>query len=556
MGRRWLLPGTVIALLAVSAVALLVDPELPESIGFISLLVGLGTAALLVLFRSREFPPRRRRAWLWVACALTSLWVGLFTVGLLTAVGVNLPSFGVIDIFFLGGYFGLIVALVKLTRIDGGGQEWVLTLVDALVGSIALAALVWNFVFYDLMEAMSGAPWWEAIIAITYPIADVLIVIALLILVIRRSNYHLDLRLMFIAIGGGAQVMADFLFLREGIGQSFEAVEPAFAVHIIASIFLVLTAAIVDRVPRKREFPEAPTPLWALMWPYLLYAALIGVHFQAYRDLSPGRNETILLGAVILIAAVIILRQVYVIYRDRHRVDRKKAELVASVSHELRTPLTAMVGFLTLLDEHADEFPQDARDEMVSEAADQARHMSRLVSDLLTLAKGDTTLGLEVQKESAMAIVTSVLRNIEPSDTMIDQELDVDVEVRVDSDRLKQALSNLLSNAVRYGGDRCLILAFVKENDLIVEVHDNGGGVPTRYESTVWEHFERGAHRLDAATPGLGIGLSIVEAVAESHGGRAEYRRSERLGGACFMLTIPGCVVADQPSRARVPASA
>ncbi len=90
---------------------------------------------------------------------------------------------------------------------------------------------------------------------------------------------------------------------------------------------------------------------------------------------------------------------------------------------------------------------------------------------------------------------------------------------------------------------------------MILEVHDNGDGVPTKFESVIWEHFERGAHRLDAVTPGLGIGLSIVKAVMESHGGQAEYRISERLGGSCFSLIVPDCVVVDQQVTERVPAS-
>ncbi len=153
-----------------------------------------------------------------------------------------------------------------------------------------------------------------------------------------------------------------------------------------------------------------------------------------------------------------------------------------------------------------------------------------------------------------MGIVTSVLRNVDFADTRIDQELDAEVKVRVDPDRVQQALSNLVSNAVRYGGGRCLIVAFVRGSDLVFEVHDNGEGVPTRFESMIWHHFERGAHRLDAVTPGLGIGLSIVHAVAGSHGGRAEYRTSERLGGACFSLTIPDCVVAEEQNVRKVPA--
>ncbi len=555
-GQRWLLPGLAIAVLSGAAVVSVVADAWAETVGFFGLLVGLAVASGLFISRTRALGVEEKRAWRWMAYAVASMWIGVLAVGLLTAIGVRLPAFSPVDFFFLAGYAGLIYALYRLIRVDSGGKGWAVTLVDALVGSIALAALVWNFVFHDLMEAMAGAPWWEAAIAITYPVADMLIVIGLLILVIRRSTYHLDLRLMFLALGAGAaQVLADFLFLRDGIGQNFENAEPAFAMNIVATIFLILTASIVDRVPRKREFPEAPTPIWALMWPYLLYAALIAVHFQTYQRLNPGTDETLLLNAVIFIGLVILLRQVYVILRDRNKVDRKRSELVASVSHELRTPLTAMVGFLTLLDDHGEEFPAEAREEMIAEATDQARHMSRLVSDLLMLAKGDMSqMNLEIGEVRAMGIVTSVLRNVDLAGTRIDQELDAEVKVLVDPDRVQQALSNLVSNAVRYGGGRCLIVAFVRGRDLVFEVHDNGEGVPTRFESMIWHDFERGAHRLDAVTPGLGIGLSIVRAVAESHGGKAEYRTSERLGGACFGLTIPDCVVAEEQKTKKVPA--
>jgi signal transduction histidine kinase len=205
-----------------------------------------------------------------------------------------------------------------------------------------------------------------------------------------------------------------------------------------------------------------------------------------------------------------------------------------------------MVGYLTLLDEDGDEFPEDARREMIAEATDQARHMARLVSDLVILARGNNRqLPLELETVSVSSMITASLRSLEPEDTRIEEILPVDASVNVDSDRVQQALSNMLSNAVRYGGDRAVVVAMIDGSDLILEVHDNGKGVPTRYENTIWQRFERGAHRLNAATPGLGIGLAIVMAVAESHGGTADYRRSERLGGACFSLQIPGCVVPD-----------
>ncbi|MGD2043831.1 MAG: HAMP domain-containing sensor histidine kinase [Acidimicrobiia bacterium] len=553
--RRWVVSGPIIVLLLVGAVVAAVNESVAPLVGFAGLALGLPVAVFLLFSRTRDLSRREGRAWKFLAAGLMLFWAGIVVIGILTEAGVTVGAFGPFDAFFLGAYLAVIVSLYELARLDSGGREWVLTVIDALVGGIAMAALVWNAFFADLMTSLAGAPWWEVTIAAIYPIVDIMAVIAILILVMRRSNYHLDMRLVFVALGGGAQVLADLVFLNNAVGENFATTEPAYAVNLLAAAFLLITATIVDRVPRRREFPEAPTPVWALLWPYLLAASLLAVHFQKYRDLAPDASEILLLDAVILIGVVIFLRQVYVIYRDRNRVDAKRSELVASVSHELRTPLTAMVGFLTLLDEHSDEFPRDAREEMIAEAAGQARHMSRLVSDLLMLARGDTSvMNLEMSNVRVMAIVTSVLRSTDPGDSRIEEDFDAPVSVRVDPDRMKQALANLLTNAVRYGGDRCLIVARTSASDLIFEVHDNGPGVPTRYESAIWQHFERGAHRLDSVTPGLGIGLSIVQAVAESHGGRVDYRQSERLGGACFSITIPDCVVADETEVNFVPA--
>lgn len=552
---RWLFSGPVIALLLIGAVVVTVWPESAPVVGFASLAVAIPLAVVLFFRRSVSLPDAERQAWRWVAVGLSLFWLGIVVIAILTEAGLSVPAFGPLDGFFLAAYAAMIVALYQLARLDSVGREWLLTLIDAAVGGIALAALVWNAFFADLMEGLGGAPWWEVAIAATYPIVDVVVVVGLFILVIRRSNYRLDPRLMFFALGGMFQVLADLMFLDRSVGLDFTATEPAYAVNMIAAACMLVAATIVDRGARKREFLEAPTPIWAIIWPYVLAAILVGVHFHNYRALNPTQEQILLLDAVILIGVIILFRQVYVIYRDRHRVDRTRAELVASVSHELRTPLTAMVGFLTLLDDHADEFPLDARQEMIGEAADQARHMSRLVSDLLMLARGDSSyMTLERRNVRAISLLVSTLRDIEPAGTRFDEDFDAEVTVRVDPDRMRQALTNLISNAQRYGGDRCLIVARVTATDLLIEVHDNGAGVPQKYEGVIWEQFERGAHRLDAVTPGLGIGLSIVQAIMESHGGRAEYRRSERLGGACFALVIPGCVVSDDARDKRIPA--
>jgi signal transduction histidine kinase len=549
---RYRLPGAIIALLLIGVVLCILVPESAAYVGFIGLVVGLGIGGVLFVTRSTHLTPRERSVWRMAAVSVSLFMAGVLAFAVASFVGAKIPAYGPLDTFFLAGYVAMMLVFYKMTRLDSGGREWVLTIADAMVGAVALAALTWSYWFERLNALWSGAPTWDVVVATLYPIIDVMLVVGLLILVLRRSHYYLDIRLVFFAGVALFQVFADFVYMSSSVGQTFTTAEPPWVLNLLATACIVATATLVERLPRKRDFAEGPTPIWALIWPYLFAGLLLWAHLVKYRALEPGTSEVVLLDGVIVIGVIIFLRQVYVIYRDRHHVDRKRAELVASVSHELRTPLTAMVGFLTLLDEHPDEFPLDARQEMISEATAQARHMSRLVSDLLMLARGDSSyLTLELEEVTAMSIVTSVLRGIDTGHTRVDEDLDAEAVVRVDPDRMKQALGNLLNNAIRYAGDQCLLVARVKGDDLILEVHDNGPGVPERFQTVVWAQFERGAHRLDAATPGLGIGLSIVQAVVESHGGRAEYRKSERLGGACFSLIVRDCVVGRE-ARSRV----
>ncbi|MFZ0014157.1 MAG: histidine kinase dimerization/phospho-acceptor domain-containing protein, partial [Acidimicrobiia bacterium] len=349
-GGRWLLTAPFIALLIVGALIAWAYPPAAPYVGVGGLIASIPVAVIVLFRRSMTLARRERRAWRFVALGLGLFWAGVVVIGILNELGSPPPAFGPLDVFFLGAYVALIVALYRLARLDSGGREWFVTLLDAAVGGIAMAALIWSAFFADLMAKLEGSPWWEVAIAALYPVLDIVIVVGLIILVMRRSNYHFDPRLMFFALGAVLQVLADLYYLNRSVGRDFTPTEPAYSLNLLVVACMLVTATIVDRGARKREFPEAPTPIWALIWPYILGFILIVVHFVNYRALAPGSNEILLLDAVILIAVVILFRQVYVIYRDRNRVDQKRAELVASVSHELRTPLTAMVGFLTLLD--------------------------------------------------------------------------------------------------------------------------------------------------------------------------------------------------------------
>jgi signal transduction histidine kinase len=113
-----------------------------------------------------------------------------------------------------------------------------------------------------------------------------------------------------------------------------------------------------------------------------------------------------------------------------------------------------------------------------------------------------------------------------------------DAALTADSARIVQVIANFLANAARYGAGRIDICAFEDAGMTVIEVHDNGPGVPEVYELVIWERFERAAQR-QSSIPGSGIGLAVARGVAHSHGGETYYRRSERLGGACFSIRVP-----------------
>lgn len=548
--RRWIVPGPVILLLLVALILAIAIPETGETIGFVTLFVGQVAAGALAIRRARTLEPRERRAWSLYGVAVLAAALGVLAFGLWSALVGDPPAFGPLDVFFLTGYALLLVALVRLARIDAGGSQWTVTLLDALVGGVALGALIWTSFLHELIEdrIVSGV---ETAIGISYPILDIAIVVGMMIMVIRRSHYHFDIRLVAVALAMSTQVLADFTYFSRGVGKTFAEAQPSWPLLILAVVFMVLAASVVDIVPVRREYPERSAPIWAMIWPYLLASALLATHVVRYRSSVIDSDNVLLLDALIVIGAIIFLRQVYAIHRNQQRVESQRSDLVASVSHELRTPLTAIVGYLSLLNDAQDEFPEVARRGMIAEATGEARHMSRLVNDLVMLARGDSrSLPLQLSEVMVSEVMTAALRNVEADGTRVDEQMSRDARVLVDGDRLQQALSNLLSNAIRYGGDHVSVSSYLEGEDLVLEVHDSGGGVPTKFESAIWQRFERGAHRLNAATPGLGIGLAIVRAVAESHGGAAHYRVSERLGGACFAITIPGCVI-DEPVEPR-----
>jgi signal transduction histidine kinase len=238
-----------------------------------------------------------------------------------------------------------------------------------------------------------------------------------------------------------------------------------------------------------------------------------------------------------------MLRSLDAARAEREGVMQKQREFVADASHELRTPLTSVLANLELLQASLNAAEQAEDREVVDSALRSSRRMGRLVGDLLLLAKADAGR-LDAHRRCDLAEIAGDAA-AEAAPLMGEREfvIENDRPLRVEGsrDELHRMVLNLLDNAIRHTpSDACIELTTREENGAaVVEVGDNGPGIPGPMRAQVFDRFVRGNGPADTARGnGTGLGLAIVSAVAESHGGTVAATESAS-GGALFVARIP-----------------
>ena len=221
-------------------------------------------------------------------------------------------------------------------------------------------------------------------------------------------------------------------------------------------------------------------------------------------------------------------------------------DFVANVSHELRTPLTAVKGTVeTLRDGAVDD--ARVRDRFLGTIEDETDRMIRLVNDLLTLSRADSeALDLNRQPESvvrlARATVARYLALAEMRELVLRFEVGPgDSQVPIDADRIEQVLVNLLDNALKYsrpGGAITVTVDGGLEDEVRVEVRDEGIGIPSADLSRVGERFYRADKARSRAEGGSGLGLAIARVLVEAHGGRL-WLESKEGQGTTVRFSLP-----------------
>jgi len=244
-----------------------------------------------------------------------------------------------------------------------------------------------------------------------------------------------------------------------------------------------------------------------------------------------------------------MLAQIEDAFAKRQATEDRLRRFVADASHELRTPLTSVRGYAELFRRGAADDPENLRNAM-RRIEEESTRMGELVDELSLLARLDQRRPLDRQPSDLVEIARAAVdaaRAADPSRS-VDLEAPGQVVAVVDDTRIRQVLDNLLSNAIVHTPPGSSIHVRVAGGDegAVLEVEDEGSGVDERDAKRVFERFYRADPSRSRMSGGSGLGLSIVAALAEAHGGTATCARGAA-GGARFRVLIPWDGASESP---------
>lgn len=219
---------------------------------------------------------------------------------------------------------------------------------------------------------------------------------------------------------------------------------------------------------------------------------------------------------------------------EERRLEALREEVMSLASHDLRSPLTVVRGYLDILDKPIGD---EQRGKAVAAARRATERLEGLLNDLLDATRAERVLAPQVMRpvdlgELARSVASSL--QIGTLQTIVVDTAEP-VTVLGDRDRLEQAITNLVGNAIKHGPAEGEIRVGVSSRDghALVTVEDDGPGIPTNQRESLFERGMRGSKDM----PGMGLGLYIVRVVSEAHGGTAYVEATPR--GTQFVISLP-----------------
>jgi two-component system phosphate regulon sensor histidine kinase PhoR len=253
-------------------------------------------------------------------------------------------------------------------------------------------------------------------------------------------------------------------------------------------------------------------------------------------QISPIRGKDSFLGIVLVLHDVTHLK----------RLERMRSEFVANVSHELKTPLASILAAVETLQGGAVD-DLEHRDTFLRMIDEHAGRLKVLIDDLLLIARLETP-GFEIEKEEVP--VAELWKEVERLHGPRAREKGLRLlvgdaggagTVRCNREKVRQALSNLVDNAVKYtdAGGEVRLEARREGGDVVFSVRDSGIGISEEEQKRIFERFYRTEKSRSRDAGGTGLGLSIVKHIAEAHRGSVSVE-SRPHEGSTFTLRIPG----------------
>jgi len=224
--------------------------------------------------------------------------------------------------------------------------------------------------------------------------------------------------------------------------------------------------------------------------------------------------------------------------------DRHKDEFLAMLAHELRNPLAAVNNAVTVLKLSSGEESRNWASDVVER---QVRQLVRLIDDLLDVSR-ITSGKIRLRKEyvDAGAILDQAVESARPLIEERQHTLTVSINrgqipLHVDATRVEQIVVNLLTNAAKYteSGGHISVTAEARGNQAVICVRDDGIGIPPEKLPEMFQLFKQGDRSLARSEGGLGIGLTIVQKLAEMHGGSVDARSDGPDKGSEFIVRLP-----------------
>jgi two-component system phosphate regulon sensor histidine kinase PhoR len=228
---------------------------------------------------------------------------------------------------------------------------------------------------------------------------------------------------------------------------------------------------------------------------------------------------------------------------ELRRLSALRADFVSLVSHELRTPMAAVIGSAQTLQQRWRELTPEQRESFLELIAGETGRLATLISDVLDTSQIDAgTFRFRFGDVDLVELVRDSVAAAELASDEIGlraEVLESLPRVRGDAERLRQVLTNLIDNAIKYSpaGGQVDVHAYAEDGRVRIDVRDHGPGIAAEDQRLIFEKFGRVTSK--NARPGTGLGLYIARSIAEAHGGTLEVA-SALDRGAVFTLDLPG----------------